>query len=78
MLGAGLVVGKHAHAILHSENLVIHSTVVAILVAQVVETLAQFGDELILLTGSDLNSCCLYSSKQFGESDVDLIAMFCL
>jgi hypothetical protein len=56
VLSAGLVVSEHAHAVLHGENFVIDTTVVAVLVAQVVEALTKLGNELILLTGSDLDS----------------------
>lgn len=56
VLRAGLVVGKHAHAVLHGENFVIDATVVAVLVAQVVQALTELSNELILLTGSDLDS----------------------
>ena len=49
VLAAGLVVGKHADAVLHSEDLVVNATVVTILVAEVVESLSKLGNELVLL-----------------------------
>ena len=49
VLGAGLVVGEHARAVFHRENLIVDSSVVTVLVSQVVQTLSELCDELIFL-----------------------------
>ena len=56
VLAAGLVVGQHAQTVLHGEDLVIDATIVPVLVAQVVEALAQLSDQLVLLGGSDFDT----------------------
>ena len=64
VLRAGLVVSKHADTVLHSENLVVHTAVVTVLVPQVVEALSKLSNELILLGRSNLDTRCL---KQNGS-----------
>lgn len=39
VLAAGLVVSQHAQTVLHGEDLVVYTTVVSVLVAQVIEAL---------------------------------------
>ena len=46
-------------SILHRENLVIDSSVISLLVFQVIELLAELSDELILVTASNLYACVL-------------------
>ncbi len=48
VLAAGLVITQHADAVLHSENLVIDSAVVSVLISQVIEALSKFSDKLVL------------------------------
>ena len=61
VLAARLVVREHAVAILHSEDLIVHATVVSILITQVVQLLPQLGNELVLLARSDLDThLCLH------------------
>ena len=62
VLAPGFVVSKHAQAVLHGENLIIDSTVVPVLIAQIVKALAQLSNELVLLRGSDLDSRGLSST----------------
>ena len=56
VLAPGFVVSEHAQAVLHGEDLVVDTTVVPVLVAQIVKALTQLGDELVLFRGSDLDS----------------------
>ena len=63
MLWTSLIVGKHANTILHGENLVVYTTVVAILVAQIVKSLAKLSNKLVLLWRSDLHTTCLVYCK---------------
>ena len=48
VLAAGLVITQHADAVLHSENLVIDSAVVSVLISQVIEALSKLSDKLVL------------------------------
>ena len=56
MLAARLVICEHTETVLHREDLVVDTTVIAVLVAEVVQALSKLSDELILLRGSDLDS----------------------
>lgn len=56
VLGAALVVAEHAVAVLHGENFVIDTTVVTVLVAEVVELLSKFGDELVFFGGANFDT----------------------
>ena len=49
VLAPGFVVSEHAQAVLHGEDLIIDSTVVPVLIAQIVKALAQLSNELVLL-----------------------------
>ena len=69
VLRTSLVVSEHTHTVLHGENLVVDTAIVAILVAEIVEALTQLGDQLVLLRGSNLNSTCLNSGKK-GRSEL--------
>jgi len=46
---AGLVIAKHAIAILHTENFVVDSSVVTVLISKVVKLLSEFCDQLVFL-----------------------------
>ena len=63
VLRASLVVREHANAILHSENLVVNTAIVTILVAQIVKPLAKLSDKLIFLGRANLHATCLHSKK---------------
>ena len=69
VLRTSLVVSEHTHTVLHGENLVVDTAIVAILVAEIVEALTQLGDQLVLLRRSNLNSTCLKSGKR-GRSEL--------
>ena len=56
MFAASFVVTEHAHSVFHCENLVVDSTVVSVLVSQVIEALSKLSDKLILFGGSNLDS----------------------
>ena len=56
MLAARLVICEHTETVLHREDLVVNATVIAVLIAEVVEALSKLSDVLILLGGSDLDS----------------------
>ena len=49
MFAARFVIGEHAVAILHGEDLIIHATIVTVLVPQIVQLLPQFSNKLVLL-----------------------------
>lgn len=49
VLRAGLVVTKHAVSVLHGENFVINTSVVSVLVAEIVQLLAELSNKLIFL-----------------------------
>jgi len=49
VLSTGFVIRKHAVAVLHVENLIIDTSIVTGLASQVVELLAELGNELIFL-----------------------------
>jgi hypothetical protein len=59
MFSASLVVNEHAIAVFHREYFVVDASVVAVLVAQVVELLAQFRDKLVFVGTPDFDSCFL-------------------
>ena len=59
VLGACLIICEHANTIFHGEDLVIDAAIVAILIAQIVESLAQFSDQLVFLRRSNFHSACL-------------------
>ena len=56
MFSAGLVVGEHAVATVHRENFIINTAVVTVLVAEIVQLLAELSNQLIFLTGTECNS----------------------
>lgn len=56
MLHSCLLVAEESEAILSVEYLIVDTSVVATLVAKVVELLPQLSDELVLLAGPNLNS----------------------
>ena len=49
MLATGLVVGQHAETVFHGEDLIVDTTVISILVAEIVEALPQLSNKLVLL-----------------------------
>lgn len=49
VVATGLVVLQHADAVLHSVDLVRDTAVISVLVSQIVESLTQLGNELVLL-----------------------------
>ena len=49
MDGPSLVILKHPQAVLHGEDLVVHASVVPVLVSQVIKTLSELSNELVLL-----------------------------
>ena len=59
VLRASLVVGEHAHTVLHGKYLVVHTAVVTVLISQVVKALSKLSNELIFLRRSNLNTGCL-------------------
>jgi hypothetical protein len=70
VLGAGLVVGKHASAVFHRENFIVDASVVAVLVPQIVEALSQLCDELVFLRGADFDAGSLvYKEKKLDTAD---------
>ena len=64
VLASRLVVGEHSVAVFHREDLIVDATVVTVLIPQVVELLAQLGNQLVLLTASDLNARASHASLQ--------------
>ena len=64
VLAPGFVVSEHAQAVLHGEDLIIHSTVVPVLIAQIIKALAQLSNQLVLLRGSDLDSRGLSATEK--------------
>ena len=56
VLGTGLVVGEHAVATVHRENLVVYTAIITVLVAQIVQLLPQLGNQLVFLTGTEGNA----------------------
>ena len=65
MLTTCLVVRKHTVAVFHCKDLVVNSTVVTVLVSEIVKLLTQLSDQLILLTASDLNTRALHVYLQY-------------
>lgn len=67
VLASGLVVREHAVAVLHCEDLIVHPTVVTVLVPEVVELLAQLGNQLVLLAASDLDARASHASLRMSD-----------
>lgn len=60
---SSLVVRKHTVAVLHGEDFVAHSSVVAVLVAKSVQLLAEVSDKLVLFGASDFDSGSSFHSR---------------
>lgn len=56
VLTSGSVVGQHSVASFHVEDFVINTTVVSLLVSEVVKLLAELSDKLVLFTTADGNA----------------------
>lgn len=59
MLTSSFVIAKHSVAVLHRENFVIDSSVVSVLISEVVKLLAELSNKLVFLRASDLDSSLL-------------------
>ena len=54
--GSDFLLAQQLVPVLHGENFIVNSSVVSLLVLEVVQLLSQLSDELVLVRASDLNS----------------------
>jgi hypothetical protein len=56
MLSTGFVVSQHAVATFHGQDFVVDTTVVSVLVSEVVQLLSQLSDKLVFFSTANSNS----------------------
>jgi hypothetical protein len=56
VVALGLVVLEHSDAVLHGVDLIRNTSVVSVLVSQVVQSLSEFSNQLVFLARLDLNT----------------------
>lgn len=54
--GTGLLVGKHSVATFHVEDFIVDTTVISVLVSEVIKLLTEFGNKLVFLGAADSNT----------------------
>lgn len=59
VLIAYLVIREHSVAVFKGVNLIVDTTVVPLLVSEVVELLAEFSDELVFFAASNSDAWCM-------------------
>lgn len=56
VFGTRFVIAEHAVAIFHREDFIVYTAVVAVLVAEVVELLSEFSDELVFFRRANFDA----------------------